>query len=54
MSLSTPTAKDPIISKFMERWGIEEITHGELISRFLNEAGFETPDMWEEEVTASV
>lgn len=52
--LSTPTGKDAVISKFMERWGIEEITHGELINRFLNEAGYETPDMWKEEVTASV
>ncbi len=52
--LQTPTGKDPVISKFMERWGLEEITHGELINRFLNEAGFETPDKWKEEVTKSV
>ena len=24
----------------MERWGIEEITHGEVINRFLNEVGY--------------
>lgn len=52
--LATPTGKDPVISKFMERWGIEEITHGELINRFLNEAGVETPDFWKEEVTRDV
>lgn len=50
----TPTGKDPYISKFMERWGIEEITHGELINRFLNEAGIETGKQWREQVFRSV
>jgi hypothetical protein len=52
--LRTPTGKDKVISKFMERWGIEEITHGELINRFLNEAGIETPDRWKDGITESV
>jgi predicted metal-dependent hydrolase len=52
--LRTPTGKDPHISKFMERWGIEEITHGEVIDRFLNEAGFETSKNWKTEVRKSV
>lgn len=52
--LRTPTGKDKVISKFMERWGVEEITHGELINRFLNEAGIETPDEWKDEITGSV
>ena len=46
----TPTGKDPIISKFMERWGLEEITHGELLNRFLNEAGVETDEKWQTQV----
>jgi hypothetical protein len=50
----TPTGRDPIISKFMERWGVEETTHGEIINRFLNEAGFETPENWKGEVKKSV
>lgn len=50
----TPTGKDPVISKFMERWGIEEITHGEVINRFLNEAGIETGDDWRNRVNKSV
>jgi hypothetical protein len=50
----TPTGKDPIISKFMERWGLEEITHGELINRFLNEAGIETSLEWKPEVRRAV
>lgn len=50
----TPTGKDPVISKFMERWGIEEITHGELINRFLNEAGYETPDRWKAQISEGV
>lgn len=50
----TPTGKDPYIRKFMERWGVEEITHGEVINRFLNEAGVETGDRWKTEVHRSV
>jgi Fatty acid desaturase len=50
----TPTGKDPAISKFMERWGVEEITHGEVIDRFLNEAGIETGKNWKNEVRQNV
>ncbi|MEK7722904.1 MAG: ferritin-like domain-containing protein [Acidobacteriota bacterium] len=50
----TPTGKDPAISKFMERWGVEEITHGEVIDRFLNEAGIETSKNWKTEVRQNV
>ena len=50
----TPTGKDPVISKFMERWSVEEQTHGELINRFLNEAGIETDDKWQAQVKRSV
>lgn len=52
--LRTPTGKDPHIGKFMERWGVEEITHGEVINRFLNEAGIETPDDWQEQTRRDV
>ncbi len=50
----TPTGKDPAISKFMERWGVEEATHGEILDRFLNEAGVETSKNWKTEVRANV
>lgn len=50
----TPTGKDPYISKFMERWGVEEITHGEVMNRFLNEAGYDTGVNWKHEVHKSV
>lgn len=50
----TPTGKDPAINKFMERWGVEEITHGEVIDRFLNEAGIETSNDWKEKVRRNV
>src|SRR5215210_1563804 len=43
----TPTGRDPVIAKFMERWGIEEITHGQVLNRFLNEAGHDTPEDWQ-------
>lgn len=51
---STPTGKDKVIGKFMERWGIEEITHGELLNRFLNEAGFSTPENWKLETKREI
>ncbi|MDQ2746254.1 MAG: ferritin-like domain-containing protein [Acidobacteriota bacterium] len=50
----TPTGKDPIIRKFMERWSVEEQTHGELINRFLNEAGTPTEEKWQKNVINSV
>jgi hypothetical protein len=52
--LRTPTGRDPHISKFMERWGVEEVTHGEVLDRFVNEAGYETPSNWQAEVRHSV
>jgi len=52
--LRTPTGKDPYISKFMERWGIEEITHGEVLNRFLNELGYETDEKWQTQVRRAV
>ena len=50
----TPTGKDPIIRRFMERWSVEEQTHGELINRFLNEAGIPTEEKWQKKVIGSV
>src|ERR1700755_1360229 len=49
----TPTGKDPVISKFMEKWGLEEITHGEILNRFLNEAGVRT-DNWRDEMRGNI
>lgn len=42
----TPTGKDPIISKFLESWGVEELKHGEIIQRFLEEANIPTDEKW--------
>lgn len=50
----TPTGRDPVISKFMERWGIEEVTHGQVINRFLNEAGIDTPEDWQDQTHKNV
>jgi len=52
--LRTPTGKDPVIAKFMERWGVEEMTHGEVINRFLNEAGYVTDEKWQAQVRKAV
>jgi hypothetical protein len=50
----TPTGKDPIISKFMDRWGVEEVFHGEIINRFLCEAGIDSGENWISQVRAAV
>ncbi len=50
----TPTGRDTVIAKFMERWGVEEVTHGQVINRFLNEAGHETPANWQEATLRNV
>lgn len=50
----TPTGRDPHISKFMERWGEEELVHGKLLDRFLNELGYETDAEWQDSVRVSV
>lgn len=52
--LRTPTGKDPYIGRFMERWGVEEVIHGEVLNRFLNEAGVETGDKWQSQVRNAV
>ena len=52
--LRTPTGKDPYIGRFMERWGVEEVIHGEVLNRFLNEAGIETGDKWQRQVRTNV
>lgn len=50
----TPTGRDPVIAKFMERWGVEEVTHGQVINRFLNEAGYDTPSDWQDRTMKNV
>ena len=50
----TPTGRDSVISKFMERWGVEEITHGEVLNHFLNELGVKTDATWQEQVRRAV
>lgn len=50
----TPTGRNPVIAKFMERWGVEEVTHGQVLDRFLNEAGHETPDDWQKQTHKNV
>lgn len=50
----TPTGRDPVISKFMERWGVEEVTHGQVLNRFLNEAGYDTPNDWQNRTMKNV
>lgn len=50
----TPTGRDPVIARFMERWGTEELVHGEVLNRFLQEAGVETDESWQAQVQRAV
>ncbi|MCP9495378.1 MAG: acyl-ACP desaturase [Pyrinomonadaceae bacterium MAG19_C2-C3] len=52
--LRTPTGKDPVIRRFMDRWSEEENQHGELLNRFLLEAGVATTEKWEEEARQQI
>lgn len=44
--MKSPTGKDPIIREFMEQWVSEEPVHGQLLSRFLEEAGCQQEKDW--------
>ncbi len=46
----TDTWKNPHIRRFMERWSTEEPVHGDLLNRFLGEAGYPSDDGWYEKV----
>ena len=50
----TPTGRDPVISKFMERWGIEELAHAEVLNRFLGEFGVLVDPDWKSTLRRSV
>jgi hypothetical protein len=52
--LRSPTGKDPIIKKFMDRWRVEEDGHANLLNRFLNEAGIPTSEKWRDEADAKI
>lgn len=52
--MKTPTGKNPVNKAFMDRWNEEEPFHGELINRFLNEAGIPTSEKWFEEAKAKI
>jgi rubrerythrin len=52
--LRTPTGRDPVVKKFMERWSEEERLHAELLNRFLEEAGVHTSPRWEAEAKSKI
>jgi Fatty acid desaturase len=52
--LRTPTGKDPIIRKFMDRWSVEEDQHADLLNRFLIEAGIPTTETWRADAKARI
>jgi hypothetical protein len=50
----TPTGKDPIIKRFMDCWGTEELIHGEIINRFLIEAGVDIDEKWQDKMRKEI
>ena len=50
----TPAGRDPVIKRFMERWGAEEQTHAAVLDRFLNEAAHPTDPRWQEREKAKI
>ncbi|MBV9959254.1 MAG: acyl-ACP desaturase [Acidobacteria bacterium] len=50
----TPTGNNPVIRRFMERWSAEEAEHGELLNRFLAEAGFPVGTNWQAAAKAAI
>ncbi|HTK59699.1 MAG TPA: ferritin-like domain-containing protein [Candidatus Baltobacteraceae bacterium] len=50
----TPTGKNAPIQAFMERWRTEESLHGDLMNRFLEEAGYPSDEKWFDKVKASI
>lgn len=52
--LRTPTGKDPVIKRFMERWVVEEADHANVLNRFLGEAGAGVEDEWQANAKAAI
>lgn len=52
--MRTPTGRDPVIKKFMDRWSVEELHHGNLLNRFLEEAGYPTGNNWQAEAMKKI
>ncbi|MCC6273943.1 MAG: ferritin-like domain-containing protein [Deltaproteobacteria bacterium] len=50
----TPTGKEPAIRRFMERWNQEEAQHGDLLQRFLAEAGCPDEPDWPTRARAAI
>lgn len=46
--MKSATGKDPVIRPFMEQWATEEPVHGQLLSRFLEEAGCPQEKDWKQ------
>ncbi len=52
--LRTPTGKDPVIRRFMDRWHAEEQQHGDLLNRFLEEAGMPANPDWQRDAKGAI
>ncbi len=49
-----PTGRDPHIKRFLDKWSTEEPVHGDLLNRFLEEAGYPSEDKWFEKAKKNI
>ncbi len=52
--MKTPTGKESTIRRFMERWRTEEPVHGDLLNRFMAEAGYPAEEKWYERIRREI
>lgn len=52
--MRSPTGRNPAIRDFMERWVTEEPLHGELLNRFLEEAGVASSPTWKKDIIGEI
>lgn len=52
--MKTPTGREPAIRAFMERWSAEEPLHGDLLNRFLEEAGHSSKPTWKQDIMQEI
>jgi 1,2-phenylacetyl-CoA epoxidase catalytic subunit len=50
----TPTYREKTVRSFMERWQGEEAQHGELLNRFLAEAGYPSEADWQSALKSGI
>ncbi len=48
--LATPSGRNPMVRRFIDKWSAEEPVHGDTLNRFLGELGYPSEEKWFEKV----